>query len=58
MPREISIGDITIRDGFQHLEKFISSRAMMFYSEELILAGCKHIEVTNLGNPYLIKRND
>jgi hypothetical protein len=30
---------------------------MMFYSEELILAGCKHIEVTNLGNPYL-KRND
>jgi hydroxymethylglutaryl-CoA lyase len=54
MPRKVIIGDITIRDGFQHLEKFISTRAKIFYLEELIFAGCRHIEVTNLGNPYLM----
>jgi len=54
MPRKVTIGDITIRDGFQHLEKFISTRAKIFYAEELIFAGCRNIEVTNLGNPYLM----
>ncbi len=54
MPREVTIGDITIRDGFQHLEKFISTRAKIFYLEELIFAGCRNIEVTNLGNPFLM----
>ena len=54
MPKKVTIGDITIRDGFQHLEKFISTRAKLFYAEELIFAGCRNIEVTNLGNPYLM----
>ena len=48
------MGDITVRDGFQHLEKFISTRAKIFYAEEMIFAGCRNIEVTNLGNPYLM----
>jgi hydroxymethylglutaryl-CoA lyase len=52
MPRRITIGDITVRDGFQHLEKFISTRAKIFYAQEMILAGCRNLEVTNLGNPY------
>jgi hydroxymethylglutaryl-CoA lyase len=51
MPKKVTIGDITIRDGFQHEEKFISTMAKKFYLEELILAGCREIEVTNLGNP-------
>jgi hydroxymethylglutaryl-CoA lyase len=54
MPRKVTLGDITIRDGFQHLEKFISTRAKIFYLEELIFAGCRNLEVTNLGNPYLM----
>ncbi|MGB5983906.1 MAG: pyruvate carboxyltransferase [Desulfobacterales bacterium] len=54
MPKKVTIGDITVRDGFQHLEKFISTRAKLFYAEELIFAGCRNIEVTNLGNPYLM----
>ena len=54
MPRKVRIGDITIRDGFQHLEKFISTRAKIYYLEELIFAGCREIEVTNLGNAYLM----
>ena len=54
MPRKVTIGDITVRDGFQHLEKFISTRAKIFYAQETIYAGCRDIEVTNLGNPYLM----
>ncbi len=54
MPKKVTIGDITIRDGFQHEEKFISTAAKIFYLEELIFAGAREIEVTNLGNPYLM----
>ena len=54
MPEKVTIGDITVRDGFQHLEQFVSTRAKIFYAEELIFAGCRNIEVTNLGNPYLM----
>jgi len=54
MPKKVTIGDITIRDGLQHEEKFISTAAKKFYLEELIFAGCRHIEVTNLGNPFLM----
>jgi hydroxymethylglutaryl-CoA lyase len=54
MPRSVTVGDITVRDGFQHEEKFISTEAKKFYLEELIFAGCRYIEVTNLGNPYLM----
>ena len=39
MPRKVEIGDITIRDGFQHCEKFISTQAKIFYGQEMILAG-------------------
>ncbi len=54
MPRRVTIGDITVRDGFQHLETFISTRAKKYYLEQLIFAGCRNLEVTNLGNPYLM----
>ena len=58
MPKKVAIGDITVRDGFQHEEKFISTRAKKFYLDELIFAGCRDIEVTNLGNPYLMPQFD
>jgi hydroxymethylglutaryl-CoA lyase len=48
MPKKVTIGDITIRDGFQHEEKFISTQAKIFYGQEMILAGCRELEVTNL----------
>jgi len=51
MPKKAMIGDITIRDGFQHEEKFISTAAKIFYGQESVLAGCKELEVTNLGSP-------
>jgi len=54
MPKKVTIGDITIRDGFQHLEKFISTRAKIYYAEQLIFAGCRNIEVTNLASAFLM----
>ncbi len=53
-PRKIQFGDITIRDGFQHEEKIISTDAKVFYAEELILSGVKNLEVTNYANPKRI----
>jgi hydroxymethylglutaryl-CoA lyase len=50
-PKKVTIGDITVRDGFQHEEHFIPTEAKLWLSEELILAGFKHIEVSNFGNP-------
>ncbi len=50
-PTQVTLGDITVRDGFQHEEKFISTRAKLWALEELVLAGYKHLEVTNFGNP-------
>ena len=50
-PKKVTIGDITVRDGFQHEEIFIPTEAKIWLAEQLILAGFKHIEVTNMGNP-------
>lgn len=50
-PKKVTIGDITVRDGFQHEEKFIPTEAKLWLAEQLILCGFKHIEVTNFGNP-------
>ena len=51
---KVTIGDISVRDGFQHEEKFISTEAKKTYIEELVYAGCRNIEITNLGNPFLM----
>ncbi|MGE5355294.1 MAG: pyruvate carboxyltransferase [Deltaproteobacteria bacterium] len=50
-PKKVVIGDITVRDGFQHEEKFIPTEAKIWVAEQLILAGVKHLEITNFGNP-------
>ena len=50
-PKNVVLGDITVRDGFQHEEKWIPTRGKLWVLEELILAGFKHLEVTNFGNP-------
>ncbi|MFC1898364.1 pyruvate carboxyltransferase [Candidatus Cloacimonadota bacterium] len=50
-PKKVSLGDITVRDGFQHEETLIPTAAKLWLSEQLILAGFKKIEVTNFGNP-------
>ena len=53
-PEKVVLGDITVRDGFQHEEKFIPTDAKLWVAEELILAGFKRLEVTNFGNPRVM----
>lgn len=50
-PKKVVIGDITVRDGFQHEEIFVPTDAKVWVLEEMIKAGVKHLEVTNFGNP-------
>ena len=50
-PKKVVLGDITVRDGFQHEEKFIPTEAKLWLAEQLVLAGFKRIELTNFGNP-------
>ncbi len=50
-PKKVRIGDITVRDGFQHEEQFIPTAAKLWVLEQLILAGFRNIESTNFGNP-------
>jgi hydroxymethylglutaryl-CoA lyase len=50
-PKKVVIGDITVRDGFQHEEKFIPTEAKLWLAEEMVLCGFKHLEITNFGNP-------
>lgn len=54
MPKKVRLGDITIRDGFQHEEIFIPTEAKIYYMQGLALAGVKRIEITNLGNPRIM----
>jgi hydroxymethylglutaryl-CoA lyase len=54
MPRKVRLGDITVRDGFQHEENWIPTEAKIYYAQELAFAGVKRIEVTNLGNPRVM----
>jgi hydroxymethylglutaryl-CoA lyase len=54
MPKKVRLGDITVRDGFQHEEVWIPTEAKLFYLQELALAGVKRIEATNLGNPRIM----
>ncbi len=50
-PQKVVLGDITVRDGFQHEEKTISTEAKLWSVEQLVLAGFKRLEITNLGSP-------
>lgn len=51
LPKTVDLADITVRDGFQHEERWIPTEAKLWLLEELILAGYRRLEVTNLGNP-------
>lgn len=50
-PKKVRLADITVRDGFQHEERTIPTRAKLWVLEQLVLAGFQRLEVTNLGNP-------
>lgn len=51
IPKKVRIGDITIRDGFQHEEFFVPTQAKLWCLEQAMLAGFKEVELTNFGSP-------
>lgn len=51
MPKKVKLAEISIRDGIQHEEIWIPTAAKIYYLQELVFAGVKRLEVTNLGNP-------
>ena len=53
-PKKVTLGDITVRDGFQHEEKFIPTDAKIWVAEQLVLAGYKRLEITNFGPPKIM----
>jgi hydroxymethylglutaryl-CoA lyase len=54
MPRRVTLGDITVRDGFQHEEIWVPTEAKIFYLQEMAYAGVKRLEATNLGSPHVM----
>ena len=52
-PTKVVLGEIAVRDGLQHEQKTIPTQAKLWLVEQLVLAGFKRLEVTNLGNPKL-----
>jgi len=54
LPKEVDLGDITVRDGLQALEHYFPVEEKIRLAEELILAGYKHVEVTNFGHPKFL----
>lgn len=45
IPQKIDVLDVTLRDGFQHEEMFVSTDAKLWIANKLIDAGFKRIEV-------------
>jgi hydroxymethylglutaryl-CoA lyase len=54
LPKEVDLGDITVRDGLQTLEHYYPADDKVRLAEELILCGFKHVEVTNFGHPKFL----
>lgn len=50
-PREVTIHETTVREGFQREERLIPTSAKLWIVEQLILAGFRRIEVTNFASP-------
>jgi hydroxymethylglutaryl-CoA lyase len=54
LPEKVDLGDITVRDGLQALEHYFPTEEKVRLAEDLILAGYKHVEVTNFGHPKFL----
>ena len=54
LPDAVDLGDITVRDGLQTLEHFVPTDVKLRFAEDLVLAGLKHIEVSNFGHPRFL----
>lgn len=51
LPRQITIHDTTVREGFQREERLIPTDAKLWVIQQLVKAGFKRLEVTNFASP-------
>jgi len=54
LPERVHVGDITVRDGLQTLEHYVPLDDKIKLTEDLILAGFPHVEVSNFGHPKFL----
>ena len=54
LPKKVTMLELLLRDGLQHISRIIPIEAKVWYAEQLILAGYRHIEVTNFGHPRIM----
>lgn len=51
LPKAVILGEVGVRDGFQHEPHFIPTEAKVYLINALAEAGYKHIEATSFANP-------
>jgi hydroxymethylglutaryl-CoA lyase len=54
LPKEITMLELLLRDGLQHVSNVVPIDAKVWYADHLVKAGYKYIEVTNFGHPSLL----
>ena len=54
LPKQITMLELLLRDGLQHASNLVPTEAKIWYAEQLVRAGYRHIEVTNFGHPGLL----
>lgn len=54
LPKQITMLELLLRDGLQHASNVVPTEAKIWYAEQLVRAGYRHIEVTNFGHPGLL----
>jgi len=54
LPDSIQIGEVVLRDGFQHEEKFIPTETKIYLANQFFEAGFKFIEVSSFSHPKVI----
>lgn len=53
-PQQVTVVDVTPRDGLQDAERFVSTEEKLHFISALIAAGVRHIEVTSFVHPKWI----
>lgn len=54
LPKKVKVLELLPRDGFQHSRKFIPTETKVWFIDQIVKAGYKHIEVTNFGHPKIL----
>lgn len=57
LPKKVEMLELLARDGLQHASKFIPTETKVWFIEQFIEAGYKHVEVTNFTHPKIVPQH-